>query len=109
MNRTSRTVFVCLLAVGAVSLAAACSSSGNAPAAYGEACTVYATGNPCSGTLLCKCVYQGQEGCFCTQSCNSVADCPHDAGSCLLANDPNGDLTPASFCFEFLPDGGPLH
>jgi len=108
MNCTSRTFVVCLLAIGTVGLSAACSSSGNAPAAYGEACTVDAVGAPCSGNLLCKCLYFGQEGCFCTQSCNSVADCPHDAGSCLLANDLQNP-TPGSFCFEFLPDGGPLH
>ena len=108
MNRSSRTLLVCLLGVGAVGLAAACSSSGSAPAAYGEACTVYAASAPCSGSLVCKCVYQGQEGCFCTQPCASVANCPNDAGSCLLANDPNGDLTPGLYCFEFQPDGGPI-
>ena len=112
MNRPFRSLLVVLLGAAAA-FAIACSSSGNAPAAYGEACTVYATGQACTGTLLCRCALTtyapGDNTCFCTQSCEGPDDCPNDAGACLQADDPSHPTTEAAyFCFNILPDGGPL-
>jgi len=111
MNNPVRTLALALLAVGVAVAAVACSSSnGGAPADFGEACTVYAVSAPCSGSLLCECSLTTQNGCFCTYSCESPDTCPNDAGSCIAANNPaqpgGGEGT---FCFDFLPDGGPLH
>lgn len=114
MNRTFRTLLVVLLGAGAAALAVACSNSGGTGAlGFGEACTVYAEGNPCSGDLLCRCALTTYapdvNTCFCTQSCEVPATCPNDAGSCLQANDPASPTTiDGLFCFNIQPDGGPL-
>ena len=115
MNRTFRSLFVLLLGAGAVTLAAACSSSsGNAPSTFGEACSVYAVGQACVDSLVCRCDLElnfdaGVNTCFCTQPCTVPDDCPNDAGSCSYADDPSA-LQPIDglYCFNFLPDGGPL-
>jgi hypothetical protein len=109
MNRNFRILLVGLLGLGAAALPVACSSSGSNPGSYGDACTVYAVSAPCSGSLLCRCVLQGEEGCFCTQSCEGSSNCPNTEDSCLEADDPSqSEESPGLFCFQFLPDGGPL-
>ena len=108
MNRTFRSLAVGFLGVAAVVVGLACSSGDN-PGNYGDACTIYAVGPSCTGELLCKCILQSEQGCFCTQSCTSSKSCPGQYDQCLLANDPSQpDVTPSDFCFQFLPDGGPL-
>jgi hypothetical protein len=111
MNRTFRTLTVSFLGVGAAVLAVAC-SSGNNPGNYGDACTIYSVGAPCTGDLSCRCIDQASvtaEGCFCTQSCTVDSNCPGKYDRCLLANDPSqNNVLPANFCFQFLPDGGQL-
>ncbi len=102
-----------LLGVGAAALAFACgSSSGTSPSAFGDPCTVYAVGQACSGDYVCKCaltVTLPEGDCFCTQSCDVPDNCPNDAGSCLAADDPSQPtLEDGTYCFNFLPDGGPL-
>ncbi len=113
MNRSFRTLLVLLLGAGAAALAAACSSgSGNSPSTFGEACTVYASSAPCTADLLCRCALEvtlPDGDCFCTYSCDSPDTCPNDAGLCTPADDPSQPTTgSATFCFSFLPDGGPL-
>ena len=108
MNRTFRSLAVGLLGVATVVLGLAC-SSGNNPGNYGDACTVYAVGPSCTGDLFCRCILQTEQGCFCAQQCTSATNCPGKYDKCLLANDPSQpDVSPAGFCFQFLPDGGPL-
>jgi hypothetical protein len=114
MNRTFRTVLVLLAGASAAALAAACSSSSGSPeASYGEACSVYTVGQACSGSLLCRCALTTYapdvNPCFCTYSCDSPDTCPNDAGSCLSADDPSQPTVENGyFCFNILPDGGPL-
>ena len=108
MNCTSRSVAVGLFGVCVAVLGIGC-SGGNNPCNYGDMCTVYSVGAPCTGSLLCRCILQGQEGCFCTQSCEVSKNCPGKFDKCLLANDPSQtEVNPSTYCFQFLPDGGPL-
>lgn len=108
MNRTSRALAVVLLGFSAVALGVAC-NSGNNPGNYGDTCSVYSVGAPCTGSLVCRCIYQSEQGCFCTQGCVSSKNCPGKYDQCLLANDPSQtEVSPADYCFQFLPDGGPL-
>ena len=108
MKGTFRTLAIVLLSVGGALGVAACSSGDN-PGNYGDACTVYAVGASCSGDLLCRCILENEDGCFCTQPCTVSANCPGKYDQCLLANDPSHtDVLPNNFCFQFLPDGGPL-
>jgi hypothetical protein len=110
MKCTLRTLAVALLAVG-TSLGLGCSSDSN-PGNYGDACTIYAVGPSCTGSLLCRCIDQQSvtaTGCFCTQPCVSASNCPGKFDMCLLANDPSqSDVLPDNFCFQFTPDGGQL-
>lgn len=103
MNRTLRFLAV---GIGAAALAVAC-SSGNNPGNYEDACTVYSVGPPCTGSLVCRCQTETEQGCFCTQPCVSAMDCPDKYDQCLLADDPSqSEVNPSTFCFAGLPDGG---
>jgi hypothetical protein len=108
MNRTFRFLAVGLFGLSAAGLGVACSSGDN-PGNYGDACTVYAVGPSCTGSLLCRCQTQTEQGCFCTQPCTSPKSCPGQFDICVLADDPSQpDVLPADFCFQALPDGGAL-
>jgi hypothetical protein len=106
MNRTLRFLAVGLFGLCAAAFAVACSSGDN-PGNYGDACTVYAVGPSCTGSLLCRCQTETQEGCFCTQPCNTAKDCPGADDQCLLADDPSqSEVTPSDFCFPPAVDAG---
>jgi hypothetical protein len=109
MNNTVRTLLLALLGTTAVAAAVACSSNGSAPGNFGDGCSVYAVEAPCTGSLLCECSLTTENGCFCTSSCDVPDDCPNDAGSCIAADNPSQPGEGGGyFCFNFLPDGGPL-
>jgi len=101
MNGTFRTLAMAVASVGALAMAAACSSPSGS---YGDACTVYAVEAPCDTGLECRC---RDNGCFCAKPCTDNSDCPGKYDQCVDGSNPATNAV-GSFCFRFLADGGPL-